>query len=336
MRLRAMVIFAAVAAAIPVLVLSLAAVTRTRLEVSGDYMTYVGGAARVLQGEPLYTALQLDGPYGLDAAAWGAGFVYPPSAALMFVPTAVVAPAVGYIALVVGSAIGLGALVALIGRREGMTRPWAAAFGIGFMLLAPAIEAVSVGQANTVIAIFLAASWLWPRVSGYLAVAGGLLKVFPIVGLAWTIRERQPMLRPVLIGAGVVAVTILWMGPGTWFDFVTSLRNGQGSDETLVLAPRRLIAPLLGETISGLALMAAAGIVTLASLRVRSRYAAFAMVTVAMILPAPDWHYHYLLIPQVGIAPWVASKLMKLPAAWRAAATPTTMTPPTLGSDRTP
>jgi len=52
-----------------------------------DFESYSAGLQRAISGESLYSPVQLSGPYGLAEAAGGAGFVYPPSAAVLLLPT---------------------------------------------------------------------------------------------------------------------------------------------------------------------------------------------------------------------------------------------------------
>jgi hypothetical protein len=306
-------------ALLPLVLLSAWAAVRIPTVWAGDYLTYVAGGERLLAGEPLYPAFQLEGPFILGTAAFGRGFVYPPTAAVASVPFAVLGPDLGFAVFAVLSAVLLGVTTGLVGRREGLSTRASALFGLAFVLSASGIEAIATGQANTLVAASIAATWVWPRATGWLAVIGGLIKLFPLASLAWAVRERAPIVRPLLAGALLVAASVLLMGWDTWQAFITTLRNGQGWDLTVVPSPRELLGSVLGPgTVATLAGYAIAGALALASLVVPSRYAAFAMVALAMIVPAPDWYLHYLLIPLAGLAPWIAARLVGFGRVWAA------------------
>src|SRR5690606_35697396 len=114
-----------------------------------------------------------------------------------------------------------------------------------------------------------------------------LIKLFPAASLAWALRERAPILRPLLVGGALVGVSVLVLGPESWRDFITTMRNGHGTPITIVPSPRELLAIPLGETLASLVAYGAAGLLCLGALVVRSRYAAFAMIAFAMIVPGP-------------------------------------------------
>jgi hypothetical protein len=318
-----LVIGALVAVALlPLVLFSLWTIVRVPSIWAGDYLTYMAGGERLLAGEPLYPDFQLEGPFVLGNAAFGNGFVYPPTAAVAAVPFALAGPVVGFAVFATLSAILLGVTIALVGRKEGLSRGAAIAFGVAYVVSAAGIESITTGQANTLVAASIAATWVWPRTTGWLAVIGGLVKLFPAASLAWAVRERAPIVRPLIAGVAIVAVSVLFLGWDAWSAFITTIRNGHGTDLTIVPSLREMVGYVLDDPWATLAVYGLAGLLALVSLVVPSRYAAFAMVALAMIVPAPDWYLHYMLIPMAGLAPWIAAKAVGFGRAWEASRPP--------------
>lgn len=304
-RLRRLLLVFLAVSAVAFVALSVRAVLRIPEIWQGDFISYYEGARRLVAGEPLYAAAQLAGPYYLGGAAFGVGFVYPPPAALVAVPLVPLGREVAFVLFVAASAVGMAWTAFAIARREGLSQLAAAVTAALVMLSAPTIEGLATGQANPLVAVLLGLTWLYPRASGYLAVVGGLVKVFPAAGLAWAIRERAPVLRPLLLGIVVVAVSVLVLGVGAWRDFVVSYANGMPTSFVFPEPPRHYLEPLLGARWAQVIVYGATGLLLVAVVRLRSAHAAFAALGIAMILPAPDWYMHYLVIPVFGVLPWL-------------------------------
>jgi alpha-1,2-mannosyltransferase len=269
-----------------------------------DAQSYAAAGRHLLAGQPLYAPFQLAAPYLLGDAAWGLGFVYPPTAALLFVPLAPLGPAA--VALVFGAAWVLFALLAFrVARRSGLEPRASALLTLVLTFSGPAINAVSSGNVNIMIADALLASWLWPRSSGTLAVLGGLIKFFPVAGLVWTLRHHGSLRWPIALGLGILAASILAVGTAGWGDFLTAFGHGRSSSFYYLPSPTQLLEPGIGQVAGyGLALAALAG-----AWRLRDEAAAFALLGWAMILPAPDWWSHYLVVPLAAMLPWAARAL---------------------------
>ena len=127
-----------------------------------------------------YSAMQLAGPYPLHEIAGGNGFVYPPTAAYPLVPLLLDgAPYVWERP----ECLRLAAVALAIVRREWgrlTTAGWLVAGAI--ILSQPGLYEVREGQMSPLIAASVDAMWLWPRQSGYLAVAGALFELYPVAG----------------------------------------------------------------------------------------------------------------------------------------------------------
>ncbi len=154
-----------------------------------DALSYAEGSGRIWGGTSPYSAMQLAGPYWLDAAAWGRGFVYPPSGALLLVPFTL-----GEAFFYAWNLLSIAALVAvvlLIVRRELGRLPFPAALGIAAVALAhPAMAGLRTGYMSPMVAAAVGAMWLWPRWSAIPALLFGAIKVYPLMGLVWTVRTE--------------------------------------------------------------------------------------------------------------------------------------------------
>lgn len=198
----------------------------------------------------MYPDFQLDQPFELGKTAWGAGCVYPPPAALLGVPFVFLGEPLGFAAFTTIAGMALGSVVYAIGRREGLGGRGAALLMAGILCSGPAIESLMTGQANTLVAVGLGLAWLFPRTSGYLAVTGGFLKVFPILMLSWAARVRAPMFGPVVLGAGIAVTSLVVFGFDSWLDFARTLANGRHGSPVFPVPPRHYLDPIIGTTLS--------------------------------------------------------------------------------------
>ena len=275
-----------------------------------DAQSYAAAGHHLLLGQPLYAPFQLAGPYGLGDAAWGRGFVYPPTAALLFAP---LGPLNGdALALVFAATWALfGFLSFRLAQQSGIeTR--ASALLSGFVMFSgPAINAASSGNVNIIVADGLLASWLWPKSSGMIAVLGGAIKFFPAAGIVWTMRHHLSLRWPLVLGGILVAMATCVVGLTGWADFIAAFENGRSSSFYYLDSPAQFLGPGIGPIAGyGLALIALGG-----AWRLRDEATAFALLGWAMILPAPDWWSHYLVVPLAAMLPWIyAGVARRLPA----------------------
>ena len=106
----------------------------------------------------------------------------------------------------------------------------------------------------------------------------------------------------------LLGLSLLVQGPDTWHQFLVATQNGESSQFSFPTAPRQILEPMIGASLAMLVSLAGSGLLVLLTIRVRSAYVAIALLSLAMILPAPDWYVHYLLIPLAGVAPWFAQQ----------------------------
>lgn len=274
---------------------------------AGDFWSYWQGAHNLLNGVPIYPASQLSGSFVLGDAAFGRGFVYPPTAAVLASPLALVPLHLAFGIFTAASVVALGTVAYLILRREGADVPLASIATAAIVASGPGLDALLTGNVNALVAALLGAMWLRPRWSGYFAVAGGLIKVFPGVGLAWALRRRNPMVGPIAFGSLAVLAT-LPLGVDQWVRFAQTMANGVSTEYFVIESPRSLLSPVIGSTLALIAAFVLLALLLVAVLRLKDDRLAFLALSAAMIVLAPDWHLHYFVIPAVGALPYLAHR----------------------------
>lgn len=264
----------------------------------GDYRTYIGAFGDVIAGRSPYAEAQLAGPYRLDRVVLD-GYAYPPPSALFFAPFAI--PVVG-LPLWLGLNVGLliGGLLAVIHQERG--RVTFVAFGLLLLALAsfwPFAVGVVSGNANVGLAGLLALAWVrrserHPSFAPAVAVAG-LLKLVPgvLIGWQWRWQGLRPVVVTILVGSGIVLVTLPITGIPMWVDFVVALRNAQPlCVDRMHISIACLTTPTVGPEIAKLAGLGV-GLLALAAMwGTRSRLVAYVLLGVALVAPITDVHQH--------------------------------------------
>jgi hypothetical protein len=253
-----------------------------------DWLSYREGAARlILTGSP-YSSMQFQ-PYALPSAAWGAGFVYPPPAAWLVTFTLL-----GEWTFHALNLLGLVAFVSvamIIARRELLPWRWVALVG-ALSLAHPGFRELREGQVTPLVAAAVGCMWLFPRKAGWMAVAAGMVKVFPGIAIVWAVRQRAPML-----GATCLTAVAVLLGGGLWIDWLRVVLNGHGGCPEIALPS---IACATGMPWLG---FVAAGGLAVAAWRVSSDRLGFLLLTLAMVAPAVDLYWGYLMFPFMGALP---------------------------------
>ena len=261
-----------------------------------DASSYQAAVERWLSGASPYSAEQLSGPHTLGSAVGGAGFVYPPSALVLFLPLAL-----GFQATLLWALLSHAAFIAvvfLIARRELARWPRTASLVpvVAALALPGVSESLRFGNASALIATLVGAMWLLPRYAAVLAVLAGAIKVFPVIGAGWGVRWGAAVWPAIAVGLVLLLVS-LTAGVDRWFEWATAMTTAVSSCPDWALES---IACATGSTWPGFLL---AAFLVVGSVLAPSRGIGFLMLTVAMIAPAPDLYQHYLLIPFVGALP---------------------------------
>ena len=204
------------------------ALTRLLQEVGGhsdqvDLVSYITGSQRLLSSDALYPAWQIRHPYMLWEASGGDGYVYPPTGALVLSPLLLGAPA--WFLWVVGGLVAYVAVGLLIVRSEGANGLTPALLAAAYLISHPGLHSAKSGQASPWIAAAIGAMWL-VRQPGYLAVAAGLVKATPGIGILWAVRRGEDLRLPILVAVLVVLATIPF-GISNWLMWPAALANGE-------------------------------------------------------------------------------------------------------------
>jgi hypothetical protein len=139
---------------------------------------------------------------------------------------------------------------------------------------------VQVGQASPWVAAAIGSTWLWPRAGSVLTVLAGSLKLYPLLAVRWL-----PALALVLILAIVTA--------GLWPDWISAWLNAKAGCPPWSLPSLTCVT---GSSVPGYLLAA----ILLVGAWKAPRHIGFFLMTVAMIVPAPDLYSGYLLVPFMG------------------------------------
>jgi hypothetical protein len=276
-----------------------------------DFESYAAAVGRALAGEPIYAARQLTGPYHLQELTAGNGFIYPPTAVPLLLPSAL-GTAAGFVLLLVGVSL-LAYVVAEVIRRE-LPNSGPLPFAVsGLILLSPAAgDAIYVAQITPYVAAGYGLSWAAPRAAMWVAVFGGLLKVFPAALLVWGLRERRLSLAPIALGASVVLATTLWLGAAAWPDFVLAWRNAQPQCDGPSMGSLWCAFGDAGRLFGVIAAILIGGVCWV----LPWRSITFAGIGVASIIAAPDIFPNYLLIVTVAFIPAFCRLATSLPGSW--------------------
>lgn len=208
----------------PLAVFLPALVIGTVLYVAGDtlgydYHAYRAAAERALQGRPLYDA-------GVDVAGGFAIYLYPPPFALAFVPFALLPDAIG-------TWLWVGLLViAFVAAIVAMPIPWIVRWAV--LLVAgvswPVAYSIKLGQVGPILLLLFALGWRYldrPAPLGLSIAGGALIKVQPVVHVAWAVLTGRVRAATIAVAAGLVAALLATavLGIGVWAEYVALLQR---------------------------------------------------------------------------------------------------------------
>ena len=191
-----------------------------------DFEAYLRAASRVLSGAPLYDL-------SVNVAGGFAIFLYPPPFGLAFTPFALVSRD---IALWQWEAILVGCLVAAIGILPIQVRNRWILLGLCIVSW-PVLYSILLGQVGTILLLLFAVGWRWrdkPLVLGLSMATGALIKVQPVILLAWAAATGRWRAAAISLGIFVVAAlaATVAFGPGVWSDYIAMLGRVNSSVTT--------------------------------------------------------------------------------------------------------
>jgi alpha-1,2-mannosyltransferase len=299
--------------AAPVLVLVVAgAVVGAVRGKFADLSVYQYGGRSALDGVPLY---------GLDDPVTGLPFTYPPFAAVLMAPLAVL-PTWLAAALWTGASVAaLAAVIVVVRTAFGRLSPgWLVALlAGGALLLEPVWQNLTFGQVNLVLMLAVLVDVLRPerRWSGVLVGIAAGVKLTPLVFvvLLVLIGRRTAAGRAVLAFAGTVMVGFLAM-PGS----AAAYWNAHLVDPSRVgppaLAHNQSVYGVLTRLLDGgpplLLWLAVTGLLSLAVLAVGAvwwrrgdRVLGTCLAALAMLIASPvSWSHHWVWAVPVALAVW--------------------------------
>jgi hypothetical protein len=299
-----------------------------------DFSFYWTAGRRLLNGEAIYSAAQLAGPYAPQGQD---GFLYPPPFAALVAPIAALfsdARTAEWVWTGLGAAILIVSVLALWrSERLGDRFPILAGRGRWFLVAAafafpPVVGELVLGNVHLVLLGLLTLAWLGIRradaqgewIAGLAVGAAAIIKVFPGVLIIWfLLTRRYRAAAAVVVGAAALTlVTLPVTGIEPWLQYPTVLANlSAPADTTDTLAPTVWLAPVLGFTMArivvtvvGLAILAWAalraapqrfragdlrmGIESAPPAMTTARW--FAIAVTVSVLIAPALYHHYLAV----------------------------------------
>jgi hypothetical protein len=264
-----------------------------------DAISYAEGARRVYAGLTPYTDMQLAGPYPLDAAIYGLGFVYPPSGAYLLAPFTLGEPF--FYLWVVLSFVAVIGIVLLMVRREVGRMSTAMAFAV-VAITATAFQVgfseLKSGYVSPMVAAAMGSMWLWPRWSAIPALLCGLIKAFPAAGVLWAIRTKGVWKGPLLV-AVAMALLLAIAHPGWIADWLVALGNAEAACPPFALWSIACVGlPVVVGYVAGFLLL-------LASWLAKRDDVSFVLLGLAMTVPLPDIYWGNLMLPMIAGIPLV-------------------------------
>ena len=287
-----------------------------------DWRWYGDGPARLLQGQPLYDAAYLHGPYGLADPAVVGKFNQWPALAAALLPFQVAIPA-GAQDLVWGLLMTamLAAAFALVWPRrvDPMTN---VALALIVVVAPPTWLAFRTANLACAVALGVALTIVGQRRRSAPLMAAGLLlagiaKLLPAVPLVlWLIvkkREWRPVAWAMAAGVALTAIPVVLQGPQVISDFVITSAGQQALNEWTNVAPAYRLAPLLGIVALPLSVAVAVLLGVYALRPGRSDGASLLLLTTASCLVFSTTHLFWWLSPIiVAIAyygEWIVQRL---------------------------
>jgi alpha-1,2-mannosyltransferase len=293
-----------------------------------DFSFYWTAARNLIEGEPIYSAAQLAGPYAPQGQD---GFLYPPPLAAAMTPLATLFPTDYRAANWIWAAIG--ALLLIVSIRslwwsERIDERYPILAGRGKWLLVaaafafpPVVGELVMGNVHLLLLWLLTLAWLGIRRgdpggrwrSGAMIGVAAMVKVFPGILLLWAfVRGSARTAVGILVGAALtMLLTLLITGIAPWLDYPTVLANlSAPADTTDTLAPTVWLAELVDFTPARI-IVTAIGVAiivwsawtprqtkrNLTSEQARAAEArSFAIAVTVSVLIAPALYHHYLAL----------------------------------------
>jgi alpha-1,2-mannosyltransferase len=258
-----------------------------------DFSIFRTAAHDVLHGRSPYVPATEHALAGFDK------FVYPPAAALLFGPFAVVPSELARVLMLVAGIASIVLALRLLGVAD-----WRC-YGVAAMW-APAINSLALGALTSFLLVGTALVWRYrdrPRVCAPIAAATIVVKLFLWPIGVWLVATRRPRAAAGTIAVGAVLVVASWAAIGfagvstypRMLRILTDLESG------VSYGPLGLVSLSPGSrTALSLVLALVAAAATIAARRNERR--AFAIAVIGALVATPILWLHYLLLLLVPIA----------------------------------
>lgn len=271
-----------------------------------DFHPYYDGALRLLANGSPYQPVTLDGPFSPGPKGL---YLYSPVLAALFVPMTWLGEPGAIVAWV---ALHIAALVAICALMPISRNLRLATFGMA-CLSAPVLFDINLGNVSLFVTLAAVLIWRWldrPGSGICLALALLVRPAMAVIAGWWLLRG---LWRPVAWAVGtfvaIAAVSLIWLRPDVWWEWLTVLRNVSNVTGVMANVDLGSAVLLLGGSMtfaqvalySGYAIAIAA---ILLSLR-RDRELSFVITLMATLLLSPLLWDHYLanlLVPAAFLA----------------------------------
>jgi hypothetical protein len=271
-----------------------------------DFQPYYDGALRLLATGSPYQSVTLDGPFSPGPKGL---YLYSPVLAALFVPMTWLGEPN---AIIVWTGLHIAALVAICALMPVPRNLRLATFGIA-CLSAPVLYDIDLGNVSLFVTLAAVLVWRWldrPASGITLALALLVRPAMAVIAGWWLLRGLwRPVAWTVGTFGAIGVVSLIWLRPGIWWEWLTVLRNVSnvtgvkanvdlGSAVLMIGGSAELAQIAL---YSGYAIAVAA---ILLSLR-RDRELSFVVTLMATLLLSPLLWDHYLtnlLIPAAFLA----------------------------------
>jgi hypothetical protein len=281
-----------------------------------DFADYHAAAVRIGEGQSPYDPAMLSGPIGAEGRD---RFRYPPPFAQALAPLAGLPLST---ATWLWLAVQLAALLAatwLAGSAAGLRRSperllWSGAAVTWFL---PDLDALWKGNVSGVQALLVALLVAPSGVAGAAAAANGLLKLTPLVMAPIVLlRNLRDAVVLVVVGIGVVALSLLLGPAAAWSDYATVVGNllRGSADFAANLAPAAQLHAISGLSTPWTDLVrfgtVALGVALLLLGLLWARRpggwagAATAGVAATLLLPAAVWYHYLALLLPLAVVAW--------------------------------
>jgi alpha-1,2-mannosyltransferase len=288
-----------------------------------DLLVYRYGGRAVLDGLALYEH---------DDPVTGLPFTYPPFAAVVMVPLALLPAKAAAVCWAGVSAGALAAAVVVVRRALGRPAPWwlVVPVGLGAVVMEPVWQNFAFGQVNTILMLAVLVDLVRPerRLSGVLVGLAAGVKLTPLVFvvLLVVVGRTRSAGRALITFAATVAVGLVAV-PGAaayWTDDLLDARRvgppGLAHNQSIYGALTRLLdgppPTVLWIAVAG---PLAAGVVAVGAMHWRrgDPLLGTLLAALAMLLASPvSWSHHWVWALPVSLVLWERSRLAAV--AWTA------------------